>query len=417
MLKVKKDRRRRGFFSEHYDPVAQGYFYQAGGAHCLSVLTDEQFFFGSLDDLIAVRAAVDLPIIRKDFIIDPRQIAQARLVGADCVLLIMACLEDGLARDLYGFSKEIGLDVLVEVHDASEAARAVALEADMIGVNNRNLNDFSVSLATTFELLPGLLAADRVVVSESGITDREQCVQLEAAGVDAILVGETLMQAGDPANALRQLRTISRMTRVKICGFTTKEDCQAAVSAGVDAFGFNFAAGPRKITPARGRAFVAALPPFVQSVGLFLNQPPLQVREVMRATGCQVIQLHGEERPEEIRWLARFFMVIKAYRIRTAADIAAIPTDLPVAAVLLDAWSDQAHGGTGEAWDYAALHPNKLPYPLILAGGLRPENVGAAVRAVRPYAIDAASGVESAPGRKSAVLMQRMVTAVRAAAL
>jgi indole-3-glycerol phosphate synthase len=202
----KKGSPSKGIFNEHYDPVAQGYFYHAGGAHCLSVLTDEQFFFGSLGDLIKVRAAVDLPIIRKDFIIDPRQIAQARLVGADCVLLIMACLEDGLARDLYGFAQEIGLDVLVEVHDFSEAARAVQLEADMIGVNNRNLNDFSVSLETTFDLLPGLVAQDRVVVSESGITDRQQCMRLEAAGVDAILVGETLMRAQDPANALRQLR-------------------------------------------------------------------------------------------------------------------------------------------------------------------------------------------------------------------
>lgn len=202
----KKGSPSKGIFNEHYDPVAQGFFYQAGGAHCLSVLTDEQFFFGSIDDLIKVREAVSLPIIRKDFIIDPRQIAQARLVGADCILLIMACLEDGLARDLQGFAHELGMSVLVEVHDASEAARAVALDANMIGVNNRNLNDFSVSLETTFDLLIGIQSQDRVIISESGISTRDECIRLEAAGVDAILVGETLMRAGDPANALRQLR-------------------------------------------------------------------------------------------------------------------------------------------------------------------------------------------------------------------
>jgi phosphoribosylanthranilate isomerase len=205
------------------------------------------------------------------------------------------------------------------------------------------------------------------------------------------------------------------MTRIKICGFTNADDCQAAAISGVDALGFNFAAGPRKISSAVGRALVDSLPPFVQSVGLFLNQPVQQVREVMRWTGCQMAQLHGEESAEEIRWLARFFPVIKAYRIRTADDIAAIPADLPLAAVLLDAWSDQAHGGTGASWDYALLQPGQLPYPLILAGGLRPANVGAAVASVRPYAVDAASGVESRPGRKDPALMTRFVTAVRTA--
>ena len=118
----------------------------------------------------------------------------------------MACLEDGLARDLQGFAQELGMSVLVEVHDANEAARAVALDANMIGVNNRNLNDFSVSLETTFDLLVGIQNKDRVIISESGISTRDECIRLEQAGVDAILVGETLMRAGDPANALRMLR-------------------------------------------------------------------------------------------------------------------------------------------------------------------------------------------------------------------
>lgn len=206
IAECKKGSPSKGIFAPDYDPVLIAYDYLLGGAHCLSVLTDERFFFGSLAHLERVRAAVALPIIRKDFVIDPRQIAEARLAGADAVLLIVACLEDGQLRDLQGFAREIGLDVLVEVHDADEALRAVRADADLVGVNNRDLRDFSISLDTTFTLLPGLLDPRRVVVSESGIYTRDHCRALESAGVDAALVGEALMTAGDRAAALKRLR-------------------------------------------------------------------------------------------------------------------------------------------------------------------------------------------------------------------
>lgn len=202
----KKGSPSKGVFTTDYDPVRNAYHYQLGGAAALSVLTDERFFHGHLDHLIAVRAAVELPIIRKDFVIDERQIAEARLHGADAILLIVACLEPGQLRDLHGFAVDLGLDVLVEVHNADEAAIALAIEAPLVGVNNRNLHTFEVSLQTTFDLLPGLVDAERVVVSESGISERAQCQRLEEAGVDAVLVGETLMCAGDPSAALRRLR-------------------------------------------------------------------------------------------------------------------------------------------------------------------------------------------------------------------
>ena len=202
----KKGSPSKGVFREDYDPVLNAMNYVLGGAHCMSVLTDERFFFGHLDHLRLVREAVELPLIRKDFIIDERQIAEARLFGADAILLIVACLESSQLQDLQGFAKEIGLDVLVEVHDADEAAVALAAEADLLGVNNRNLKTFETSFQTTFDLLPALLGGDRVVVSESGISNREECRRLEEAGVDAILVGETLMRANDPASAIKLLR-------------------------------------------------------------------------------------------------------------------------------------------------------------------------------------------------------------------
>jgi indole-3-glycerol phosphate synthase len=206
IAECKKGSPSKGVFVTDYDPVLVAYNYLLGGAHCCSVLTDEQFFYGHLDHLKRVHAAVALPTIRKDFIIDDRQIAEARLAGADAILLIVACLEDGQLRDLHGFAKDIGLDVLVEVHDATEAARALKIDADLIGVNNRNLHNFSVSLQNTYDLLPALIDGKRVVVSESGIHTREDCRALEAAGVDAVLVGEALMTAPDPAAALRKLR-------------------------------------------------------------------------------------------------------------------------------------------------------------------------------------------------------------------
>lgn len=202
----KKGSPSKGIFRDDYDPVLNAMNYVMGGAHCMSVLTDEKFFFGHLDHLKAVREAVQLPLIRKDFIVDERQIAEARLVGADAILLIVACLESSQLQDLQGFAQEIGLDVLVEVHDADEAAIALQAEANLVGVNNRNLKTFDVSFETTFELLPALLGGDRVVVSESGISNRDECRRLEEAGVDAILVGETLMRADEPASAIKQLR-------------------------------------------------------------------------------------------------------------------------------------------------------------------------------------------------------------------
>ena len=206
IAECKKGSPSKGIFMPDYDPVVIAFNYVVGGAQCLSVLTDRDYFHGQLADLERVRAQVTIPCIRKDFIIDERQIAEARLAGADAVLLIVACLEAGRLRDLQGFAREIGLDVLVEVHDADEAVGALRVGADLVGVNNRNLKDFSISLDTTHQLLPALLGGGRVVVSESGISTREHCQALEQAGVDAVLVGESLMIAKDPASALKRLR-------------------------------------------------------------------------------------------------------------------------------------------------------------------------------------------------------------------
>jgi indole-3-glycerol phosphate synthase len=211
IAECKKASPSKGVIRADYDPVLMAFHYVLGGASCLSVLTDERWFQGHLDHLKAVRAQVAIPCIRKDFIVDERQIAEARLAGADAVLLIAACLGDGELRDLQGFAHEIGLDVLVEVHDADEAARAVRLDCPLVGVNNRNLRTFAVDLRTTLDLAPGLVDGKRTVVGESGIETRDHCRTLEDAGIDAVLVGESLMRSPDAVAALHRLRgTVAR---------------------------------------------------------------------------------------------------------------------------------------------------------------------------------------------------------------
>jgi indole-3-glycerol phosphate synthase len=186
--------------------------YERGGAAALSVLTDERHFGGSLDDLQAARAACDLPILRKDFIVDPYQLYEAAVNGADAVLLIVRALGDGELRSLYGEARGLDLDCLVEVHDVEELERALELDADVIGINNRNLDEGTVEITTTYELMPDV-PAGKTVVAESGISDRAELEELERVGVDAVLIGSALMSATDPEAKTRELTGTDEGTR------------------------------------------------------------------------------------------------------------------------------------------------------------------------------------------------------------
>lgn len=185
-------------------PAEMAAAYEAGGAAALSVLTDEQHFGGSHDDLRAARAACELPVLQKDFVVDRYQLLEAAVNGADAVLLIAAALEDESLATLYDAARGLDLDCVVEVHDEQELERALRVDADVIGINNRNLEDFSVDIQRTFDLLHDV-PAGKVVVSESGIQTREQIDELEQVGVDAVLIGEALMRAPDPELAVHAL--------------------------------------------------------------------------------------------------------------------------------------------------------------------------------------------------------------------
>ena len=190
--------------AEEIDVATQVGAYERGGAAALSVLTDEAHFGGSLDDLRAARAACDLPILRKDFIVDPYQLYEAAVYGADAVLLIVAALGDEDLRSLHQEARSLDLDVLVEVHDGEELERALEAGAEVIGINNRNLDDMSVDIATTFELMPNV-PAGKTVVAESGISGRHELEELDRVGVDAVLIGGALMTVPDPEAKVREL--------------------------------------------------------------------------------------------------------------------------------------------------------------------------------------------------------------------
>lgn len=204
IAEIKKASPSRGVLRADFDPASIARSYEHAGAACLSVLTDREFFQGSSDDLRAARAACSLPVLRKDFVIDPYQVFESRAMGADCVLLIAACLSVAEMVELESRAHQLGMAVLVEVHDAAELEAALALKTPLLGINNRNLKTFETRLETTLTLLPRI-PKQRLVIAESGILARDDVRRMQAGGVQAFLVGEAFMRAGDPGGALREL--------------------------------------------------------------------------------------------------------------------------------------------------------------------------------------------------------------------
>jgi indole-3-glycerol phosphate synthase/phosphoribosylanthranilate isomerase len=330
--------------------------YEAAGARAVSVLVDEAFA-GSLADLRAARTAIGLPLLAKGFFSTEEHLRELRDAGADAALLILRDLDDATAARLIGAAEELGLDTLVEAHDEDELERAARLDAPVIGVNARDLGTFRIDRGAQLELV-AKAPRDRVVVAESAVRTRAQAAAAELAGADAVLVGTSLMRAPEPGAKLREL--LSRPL-VKVCGLTRQEDVDAAVEAGADLCGFIFAEGsPRRATD------VLPLPETVLSVAVFVGEP--------EARGADLVQLYAKE---EGTVRGR-----DAVLLRDGEQVARV-ADLPWEGEDPDHWRNARGDGR-----------------LVLAGRLGPHNVRAAIEAVEPWAVDAASQLESAPGVK-----------------
>lgn len=382
-----------------------------GVADAISVVTDGPFFGGSLEFLRELRAAVPerTPLLCKDFVVDPYQIAEARSYGADAVLLMLSVLDDETARTCLAEADRLGMDALVEIHDEAELARALALPAPIVGINNRDFRDLSVSLAVTERLAPRV-PNDRVLVSESGVATPADVTRL-APHVDAFLVGSALMKSPDLRAAARQLVTGA----VKICGLTREEDVAAAASLGASCGGLIFAESPRRVTRERARALAAstALP----LVGVFRDAPVREVAEAASTLGLAAVQLHGRESPTQVRELrAALAPTVEIFRAIAvdAEGHGPVQEDEPAATRLLfDARTPQGSGGTGRAFDWSRVASHPRLASAFLAGGIGPENAARA-RAVGAYGVDVGSGVEGAPGQKAPAKLAALFGALRA---
>lgn len=410
-----------GSLAEGADPAEVAARYADGGAAALSVLTDGPYFGGSLDDLAAAREATELPVLRKDFLVDPVQILEARAAGADGVLLIARALDGGRLDELLEAAGELGMDALVEVHSEEELERAVTAGARLVGVNARDLTSFAVDLALS-ERLVGRVPAGRTAVAESGIRGEPDVRRMAAAGADAVLVGGWLMTRGP--EAVRELSGVprrGRRPRVKICGLRRRDEVRAAAEAGADYVGLVFADSPRRVTPSEagalaGKASEAGLVP----VGVFVDRPVEEVRSLASRVVFEVAQLHGDENPEACRQLRHGGLEVwKAVRPRSREELweAVERYRGAVDALLVEGHSPEAAGGTGTRLPLEWLEDEgSRPLPrLVLAGGLDPDNVAEAVREARPDVVDVSSGVEAAPGEKDPERIRAFVAAVQEA--
>ncbi len=360
------------------DPARLAAEFATAGAAALSVLVDERFG-GTIDDLRAARAATAVPILAKGFFTREHELRELKEAGADAVLLLLRDLDDERARTLLACARELELDALVEAHDADELRRAAALPAEVIGLNARDLSTFEIDRGTQLDLVAAA-PPGRVVVAESGVHSRGQAAAAELAGADAILVGSALMRADDPGAKLTEL--LARPL-VKVCGLTRQEDVDAAVDAGADLVGFILA----RETPRRAPR-VLDVPDTVLSVAVFV--------EDVEETPADLIQIYRRENGHRSR---------EAVLGRNTASTSLVLADRPTVLVVDRPWDrdDPLHLQRAAAADGRVM----------LAGGLSPENVRDAIAAVRPWAVDASSSLETAPGVKDHARVRAFVEAAR----
>ena len=410
ICEVKKASPSKGIIAEHFPYLDIAKEYEVAGAAAISVLTEPDFFKGDKKYLQEIASTVKIPVLRKDFIIDEYQIYQAKIWGASAILLICACLDVPTLTKFRELADSLGLSSLVEAHDEKEVQMAIDCGARIIGVNNRNLKDFTVDVQNSVRLR-NLVQDDVIFVSESGLETPEDIQVLRDNNIGVALMGETFMRSPNKVEKLAYLYGSTYYTpKVKMCGISKVETIPAVVEAKPDYMGLVFAPSKRQVTVDQAKTLVEELHKQytkrynngaeqsnndeIKTVGVFVNETLDNLVSIATEANLDVVQLHGDEDEAFIQSLKERtnVEVWKAVQIRSAADAEAW-IDSRADMLLFDAYHKDERGGTGEVFDWSCL--DEFERPFMLAGGIDGTNVARAIRTVRPYGIDISSGIET----------------------
>ena len=403
ICEVKKASPSKGIIAEHFPYLDIAKEYEVAGAAAISVLTEPDFFKGDKKYLQEIASTVKIPVLRKDFIIDEYQIYQAKVWGASAILLICACLDVPTLTKFRELADSLGLSSLVEAHDEQEVQMAIDSGARIIGVNNRNLKDFTVDVQNSVRLR-NLVQDEVIFVSESGLETPEDIQVLRDNNIGVALMGETFMRSPKKIEKLAYLYGPTYYTpKVKMCGISKVETIPAVVEAKPDYMGLVFAPSKRQVTVEQAKTLVEALHKqckaqndtvSIKTVGVFVNETLDNLVTIANEANLDVVQLHGDEDEAFIQSLKERtnVEVWKAIQIRSAADAAAW-IDSSADMLLFDAYHKDERGGTGDVFDWSCLDTFERPF--MLAGGIDSTNVARAIRTVRPYGIDISSGIET----------------------
>ena len=410
ICEVKKASPSKGIIAEDFPYLDIAKEYEVAGAAAISVLTEPDFFKGDKKYLQEIASTVKIPVLRKDFIIDEYQIYQAKVWGASAILLICACLDMPTLTKFRELADSLGLSSLVEAHDENEVQMAIDCGARIIGVNNRNLKDFTVDVQNSVRLR-NLVQDDVIFVSESGLETPEDIQVLRDNNIGVALMGETFMRSPNKVEKLAYLYGPTYYTpKVKMCGISKVETIPAVVEAKPDYMGLVFAPSKRQVTVDQAKTLVEELHKQytkrynngaeqsnndeIKTVGVFVNETLDNLVSIATETNLDAVQLHGDEDEAFIQSLkGRTNVEIwKAVQIRSAADAEAW-IDSSADMLLFDAYHKDERGGMGEVFDWSCL--DEFERPFMLAGGIDSTNVARAIRTVRPYGIDISSGIET----------------------
>ena len=410
ICEVKKASPSKGIIAEHFPYLDIAKEYEVAGAAAISVLTEPDFFKGDKKYLQEIASTVKIPVLRKDFIIDEYQIYQAKVWGASAILLICACLDVPTLTKFRELADSLGLSSLVEAHDEAEVQMAIDCGARIIGVNNRNLKDFTIDVQNSVRLR-NLVEDDVIFVSESGLETPEDIQVLRDNNIGVALMGETFMRSPNKVEKLAYLYGPTYYTpKIKMCGISKVETIPAVVEAKPDYMGLVFAPSKRQVTVDQAKTLVEELHKQytkrynngaeqsnndeIKTVGVFVNETLDNLVSIATEANLDVVQLHGDEDEAFIQSLKERtnVEVWKAVQIRSAADAEAW-IDSRADMLLFDAYHKDERGGTGEVFDWSCL--DEFERPFMLAGGIDSTNVARAIRTVRPYGIDISSGIET----------------------